>query len=175
MTYDKQNNGSLAKPFTPTLSAAFHRSNKSPLTPKLASPSPGAGPGFPRRLAQPDHPYSTPSKDDSPRGPDLFKRQRHSTVWSSNHPARWRSLLPHKYITCPLSLSTYTLLPVDNRLWPSRPQPGSRGQAGTITKFEGKDLDGRESAYTTSEFFLRYDIGNSAVLSCVRCTIVTSC
>ncbi|KAJ5981852.1 hypothetical protein N7522_013480 [Penicillium canescens] len=62
MTFDKQNNGNLAKPFTPTLSAAFHR-NKTPLTPKLASPSPG--PGFPagRRLAQPDHPYSTPSKD----------------------------------------------------------------------------------------------------------------
>ncbi|KAJ5457365.1 hypothetical protein N7530_012639 [Penicillium desertorum] len=71
MTYDKQNNGSLAKPFTPTLSAAFHRSNKSPLTPKLASPSPGAGPGFPRRLAQPD-PYSTPSKDDSPAVPTFL-------------------------------------------------------------------------------------------------------
>ncbi|KAJ5782014.1 hypothetical protein N7457_003788 [Penicillium paradoxum] len=63
MTYDKQNNGNLAKPFTPTLSAAFHRSNKAPLTPKLANP----GSGYPaRRLAQPDHPYSTPSKDDPP-------------------------------------------------------------------------------------------------------------
>ncbi|CAI7597014.1 unnamed protein product [Penicillium glandicola] len=70
MTYDKQNNGSLAKPFTPTLSAAFHRSNKAPLTPKLASPSPS--PGFPRRLAQPDHPYSTPSKDDSPAVPTFL-------------------------------------------------------------------------------------------------------
>ncbi|OQE35147.1 hypothetical protein PENCOP_c014G03611 [Penicillium coprophilum] len=70
MTYDKQNNGSLAKPFTPTLSAAFHRSNKAPLTPKLASPSPG--PGFTRRLAQPDHPYSTPSKDDSPAVPTFL-------------------------------------------------------------------------------------------------------
>jgi len=71
MTYDKQNNGHLAKPFTPTLSAAFHRSNKAPLTPKLASPSPG--PVFPaRRLAQPDHPYSTPSKDDSPAVPPTF-------------------------------------------------------------------------------------------------------
>ncbi|KAJ5355587.1 hypothetical protein N7517_010196 [Penicillium concentricum] len=66
MTYDKQNNGSLAKPFTPTLSAAFHRSNKAPLTPKLASPSPG--PGFPRRLAD----YSTPSKDDSPAVPTFL-------------------------------------------------------------------------------------------------------
>ncbi|CAG8145737.1 unnamed protein product [Penicillium salamii] len=66
MTYDKQNNGHLAKPFTPTLSAAFHRNPKAPLTPKLASPSPGAGAGLtPRRLA-PDNPYSTPSKDDSP-------------------------------------------------------------------------------------------------------------
>ncbi|CAG8894198.1 unnamed protein product [Penicillium egyptiacum] len=72
MTYDKQSNGSLAKPFTPTLSAAFHRSNKTPLTPKVASPSPGAGPGFPRRLAQPDHPYSTPSKDDSPAVPTFL-------------------------------------------------------------------------------------------------------
>ena len=72
MTYDKQNNGSLAKPFTPTLSAAFHRSNKTPLTPKLASPSPGAGLGFPRRLAQPDHPYSTPSKDDPPAVPTFL-------------------------------------------------------------------------------------------------------
>ncbi|KGO69859.1 hypothetical protein PITC_043220 [Penicillium italicum] len=74
MTYDKQNNGSLAKPFTPTLSAAFHRSNKAPLTPKLASPNPGpcTGPGFPRRLAQSDHPYSTPSKDDSPAVPTFL-------------------------------------------------------------------------------------------------------
>lgn len=74
MTYDKQNNGSLAKPFTPTLSAAFHRSNKSPLTPKLANPSPGpcSGSGFPRRLAPPDHPYSTPSKDDSPAVPTFL-------------------------------------------------------------------------------------------------------
>ncbi|KAJ5757256.1 uncharacterized protein N7511_007438 [Penicillium nucicola] len=62
MTFDKQNNGNLAKPFTPTLSAAFHR-NKTPLTPKLASPSPGPGFSAGRRLAQPDHPYSTPSKD----------------------------------------------------------------------------------------------------------------
>ncbi|KAJ5120993.1 uncharacterized protein N7515_008954 [Penicillium bovifimosum] len=71
MTYDKQNNGNLAKPFTPTLSAAFHRSNKGPLTPKLASPSPG--PGYtPRRLAQSEHPYSTPSKDDSPAVPGFL-------------------------------------------------------------------------------------------------------
>lgn len=63
MTSDKQNNGHLAKPFTPTLSAAFHRSNKSPLTPKLASPSPGNA--VPRRLAQPDHAYSTPVKDET--------------------------------------------------------------------------------------------------------------
>ncbi|GES65292.1 hypothetical protein ATEIFO6365_0010021800 [Aspergillus terreus] len=47
MTADKQNNGYTAKPFTPTLSAAFHRANKSPLTPKLASP---AGYRTPKRL-----------------------------------------------------------------------------------------------------------------------------
>ncbi|KAJ5109596.1 hypothetical protein N7532_002241 [Penicillium argentinense] len=71
MTSDKQNNGHLAKPFTPTLSAAFHRTNKAPLTPKLASPSPGHPP---RRLAQPDQTYSTPSKDnhDSPALPPAF-------------------------------------------------------------------------------------------------------
>ncbi|KAJ5974969.1 hypothetical protein N7481_008676 [Penicillium waksmanii] len=64
---DKQNNhGSLAKPFTPTLSAAFHRTNRAPLTPKLASP----GPGYPaaRRLANDQQPF-TPSKDDSPAVP----------------------------------------------------------------------------------------------------------
>ncbi|QQK43683.1 DNA polymerase kappa [Penicillium digitatum] len=74
MTYDKQNTGSLAKPFTPTLSATFHRSNKAPLTPKLASPNPGpgSGPGLPRRLAHSDHPYSTPSKDDSPAVPTFL-------------------------------------------------------------------------------------------------------
>ncbi|KAJ5895670.1 hypothetical protein N7495_007361 [Penicillium taxi] len=47
------------------LTAAFHRSTKAtnqpPLTPKLASPSPGYQT---RRLANHDHPYSTPSKDD---------------------------------------------------------------------------------------------------------------
>ncbi|KAJ5681355.1 uncharacterized protein N7477_001295 [Penicillium maclennaniae] len=62
MTSDKQNNGYPAKPFTPTLSAAFHRNKKTPLTPKLASPSPGHP--ATRRLAQPDHPYSTPTKDE---------------------------------------------------------------------------------------------------------------
>lgn len=70
MTSDKQNNGHLAKPFTPTLSAAFHRTSKSPLTPKLASPSPGYP--VPRRLAQPDHPYSTPTKDDIPSVPPSY-------------------------------------------------------------------------------------------------------
>ncbi|KAJ5290797.1 hypothetical protein N7478_000048 [Penicillium angulare] len=73
MTSDKQQTtGYPAKPFTPTLSAAFHRSKQSPLTPKLASPSPGNP--VARRLAQPDHahPYSTPSKEDIPAGPQSF-------------------------------------------------------------------------------------------------------
>ncbi|KAF3384837.1 hypothetical protein F1880_001759 [Penicillium rolfsii] len=70
MTSDKQNNGHLAKPFTPTLSAAFHRTSKCPLTPKLASPSPGYP--VPRRLAQPDHSYSTPTKDDIPSVPPSY-------------------------------------------------------------------------------------------------------
>ncbi|KAJ5175745.1 uncharacterized protein N7482_001622 [Penicillium canariense] len=70
MTSDKQNNGHLAKPFTPTLSAAFHRTSKAPLTPKLASPSPG--PSVARRLAHPDHPYSTPTKEDISTVPPSF-------------------------------------------------------------------------------------------------------
>lgn len=73
MTSDKQDHGHLAKPFTPTLSSAFHRtnkSNKSPLTPKLASPSPGDS--VPRRLAHPDHAYSTPTKDEISAVPPTF-------------------------------------------------------------------------------------------------------
>ncbi|KAL4984807.1 hypothetical protein BDW68DRAFT_9942 [Aspergillus falconensis] len=59
MTYDKQHNGHLAKPFTPTLSAAFSRANnKSPLTPKLANPSAVRAP---KRVA-PDHPVTTPAR-----------------------------------------------------------------------------------------------------------------
>lgn len=70
MTSDKQ----TPKPFTPSLSAAFHRSSKSPLTPKLATPSPG---GFrtPRRVPQPELPSSTattPSKDDHHHTPAQF-------------------------------------------------------------------------------------------------------
>ncbi|KAL3492349.1 hypothetical protein BJX62DRAFT_110598 [Aspergillus germanicus] len=59
MTFDKQNNGNIAKPFTPTLSAAFNRANKSPLTPKLATPSTVRAP---KRLAPSDQPASTPSR-----------------------------------------------------------------------------------------------------------------
>ncbi|KAJ5128235.1 hypothetical protein N7448_001953 [Penicillium atrosanguineum] len=70
MTSDKQNNGYPAKPFTPTLSAAFHRNKKAPLTPKLASPSPGHP--ATRRLAHPDHPYSTPIKDEITAVPSTF-------------------------------------------------------------------------------------------------------
>ncbi|EAW10994.1 uncharacterized protein ACLA_066300 [Aspergillus clavatus NRRL 1] len=62
MTSDKQSNGSLAKPFTPTLSAAFHRNTKSPLTPKLASPG---GYRTPKRLVPSEHPSSTPEPDTS--------------------------------------------------------------------------------------------------------------
>lgn len=70
MTSDKQNNGHLAKPFTPTLSAAFHRTSKSPLTPKLASPSPANS--VPRRLAHTDHSHSTPTKDEISAVPPTF-------------------------------------------------------------------------------------------------------
>ncbi|RHZ64353.1 hypothetical protein CDV55_102289 [Aspergillus turcosus] len=60
MTSDKQNNGPLAKPFTPTLSAAFNRTSKSPLTPKLANPG---GYRTPKRLAPSEHPSSTPDAE----------------------------------------------------------------------------------------------------------------
>ncbi|KAH2337418.1 hypothetical protein KXW87_006298 [Aspergillus fumigatus] len=60
MTSDKQNNGPLAKPFTPTLSAAFNRTSKSPLTPKLANPSAYR---TPKRLALSEHPSSTPDAE----------------------------------------------------------------------------------------------------------------
>ncbi|KAL4882424.1 hypothetical protein BJY04DRAFT_187049 [Aspergillus karnatakaensis] len=56
MTFDKQNNGHIAKPFTPTLSASFSRGSKAPLTPKLANPTTVRA-----RLA-PDHPASTPAR-----------------------------------------------------------------------------------------------------------------
>ncbi|KAL4734814.1 hypothetical protein BDV11DRAFT_197404 [Aspergillus similis] len=60
MTYDKQHSGHLAKPFTPTLSAAFSRANnKSPLTPKLANPSAVRAP---KRVAPSDHPATTPAR-----------------------------------------------------------------------------------------------------------------
>ncbi|KAE8167524.1 hypothetical protein BDV40DRAFT_253060 [Aspergillus tamarii] len=62
MTSDKQTtNGPVAKPFTPSLSAAFNRSTKSPLTPKLANPG---GYRTSRRLTPSEHPAST-SKPDS--------------------------------------------------------------------------------------------------------------
>lgn len=60
MISDKQNNGPLAKPFTPTLSAAFNRTSKSPLTPKLANPSAYR---TPKRLALSEHPSSTPDAE----------------------------------------------------------------------------------------------------------------
>ncbi|KAL4974110.1 hypothetical protein BDW66DRAFT_140634 [Aspergillus desertorum] len=60
MTYDKQHNGHIAKPFTPTLSAAFSRANnKSPLTPKLANP---LAVRTPKRVAPSDHPATTPAR-----------------------------------------------------------------------------------------------------------------
>ncbi|OGM40419.1 hypothetical protein ABOM_010890 [Aspergillus bombycis] len=62
MTSDKQTtNGPVAKPFTPSLSAAFNRSTKSPLTPKLANPG---GYRTPRRLTPSEHPAASNSKPD---------------------------------------------------------------------------------------------------------------
>ena len=50
-----------SKPLTPTLSAAFNRSNKSPLTPKLARPGPYS---TAKRWTPSDHPSSSPSKEE---------------------------------------------------------------------------------------------------------------
>lgn len=58
MTSDKQTN----KPFTPSLSAAFSRTNKNPLTPKLAS---SANHHTPRRPPHADSPSPNPSRDDA--------------------------------------------------------------------------------------------------------------
>ncbi|PYH43654.1 uncharacterized protein BP01DRAFT_358385 [Aspergillus saccharolyticus JOP 1030-1] len=56
MTSDKQSHGHLAKPLTPALSAAFHRTqSKSPLTPRLATP---AGYRTPNRSTPSEHPSS---------------------------------------------------------------------------------------------------------------------
>ncbi|KAF9895203.1 hypothetical protein FE257_000105 [Aspergillus nanangensis] len=60
MNSDKQTHGHPAKPFTPTLSAALHRSNKSPLTPKLAT---SGGYRTPKRLAPSEHP-SVPTRPE---------------------------------------------------------------------------------------------------------------
>ncbi|KAL4786538.1 hypothetical protein BJX76DRAFT_321106 [Aspergillus varians] len=59
MTFDKQNNGHIAKPFSPTISAAFTRVNKPPLTPKLANPPSVRAP---KRLAPSDRPATTPAR-----------------------------------------------------------------------------------------------------------------
>lgn len=61
MTPDKQNNGHPGKPLTPSLSAAFNRSSKSPLTPKLANS--GAYP-TPRRPVQVDTTTVISSRED---------------------------------------------------------------------------------------------------------------
>ncbi|KAI9376444.1 hypothetical protein BJX61DRAFT_489919 [Aspergillus egyptiacus] len=61
MTFDKQSHGHTAKPLTPTLSSAFSRPSKSPLTPKLANASVRA----PRRLAPSDNPTPTPARQGS--------------------------------------------------------------------------------------------------------------
>ncbi|RJE21814.1 hypothetical protein PHISCL_05833 [Aspergillus sclerotialis] len=50
-----------SKPLTPTLSAAFNRSNKSPLTPKIARPG---GYSTTKRLTPSEHPSSSPSKEE---------------------------------------------------------------------------------------------------------------
>ncbi|PYI05612.1 hypothetical protein BO78DRAFT_280787, partial [Aspergillus sclerotiicarbonarius CBS 121057] len=58
---DKQNGSHLGKPLTPALSGAFHRSQKAPLTPRLATPG---GYRTPKRLTPSEHPSSAPSKRD---------------------------------------------------------------------------------------------------------------
>ncbi|KAL1845837.1 hypothetical protein Plec18167_009259 [Paecilomyces lecythidis] len=62
MTPDKQNNGPSGKPLTPSLSAAFNRSSKTPLTPKLAS---SGGYLTPRRPAPADTASPISSREDA--------------------------------------------------------------------------------------------------------------
>lgn len=62
MTPDKQSNGPSGKPLTPSLSAAFNRSSKTPLTPKLAS---SGGYLTPRRPAYAETTSPIASREDA--------------------------------------------------------------------------------------------------------------
>ncbi|PWY78044.1 hypothetical protein BO94DRAFT_537821 [Aspergillus sclerotioniger CBS 115572] len=91
---DKQNTGHLGKPLTPALSAAFHRSQKAPLTPRLATPG---GYRTPKRLTPSEHPSSAPSKRDpepsllsanvTPRSGSRTSRRDGSVTSPNNTPA----------------------------------------------------------------------------------------
>lgn len=124
---DKQN-----KPFTPTLSAAFHRTNRAPLTPKLASPSPShsynnnthphAQPHphpAARRLAQ-DQPF-TPSKEDPRDSPALPP-----SFLSANITPRSGSRTTRRDATFPSPTSTS---PVPSPQSSSQPPPVGLGLA----------------------------------------------
>lgn len=65
MNTDKQNNGAPAKPFTPTLSAAFRTTNKNshPLTPRLAG---AGGHQTPKKIPHSDTASPLPHRDDGP-------------------------------------------------------------------------------------------------------------
>ncbi|KKA23505.1 hypothetical protein T310_2474 [Rasamsonia emersonii CBS 393.64] len=65
MNTDKQNNGAPAKPFTPTLSAAFRTANKNshPLTPRLAG---AGGHQTPKKISHTDTASPLPHRDDGP-------------------------------------------------------------------------------------------------------------
>ncbi|KAJ5730850.1 uncharacterized protein N7483_005358 [Penicillium malachiteum] len=145
MTSDKQNNGYPAKPFTPTLSAAFHRSSKAPLTPKLASPSPGNP--VARRLAHPDqtHPYSTPSKEDVPPVPAVTPSFLSANVTprsGSRSTRRDVGFSSPSNTPVPSPQAPYIQQNVGlraERRTANGAQPGSRGEAGTTPEPESKD------------------------------------
>ena len=104
MTSDKQNTGHLAKPFTPTLSAAFHRSSKTPLTPKLASPA--AGYRTPKRLAPSEHPSSTPTTTTTTTPSSKDDYQSPANFLSANVTPRSNSRTTRRDISITSSTST---------------------------------------------------------------------
>ncbi|KAJ5310991.1 hypothetical protein N7476_006851 [Penicillium atrosanguineum] len=136
MTSDKQNNGYPAKPFTPTLSAAFHRNKKAPLTPKLASPSPGHP--ATRRLAHPDHPYSTPIKDEITAVPSTFL-STNVTPRSGSH-----------------SILTAHRGPGTPRSAEDGAEPGSWGETRAVKESASQNFDCRGIASLASQFILRH-------------------
>ena len=130
MTSDKQNAGHLAKPFTPTLSAAFHRSNKTPLTPELASPA--AGYRTPKRLAPSEHPSSTPTITTTTPSKDDY--QSPANFLSANVTPRSNSRTTRRDISITSSTSTPSNTPNAPPYTQPVVAPGSQNGGGYRTE-----------------------------------------